>query len=364
MVNKIILAVLFFPLLCSAQSELPARLTDKSVSAYQLNLNTSIDGGVSLSGTYSFTEGIKALFGADYYGGSSYYHFAPSAGIMLITDEESTAPYLKVQAGPNFSFARGASPGVFFNSALGLQYLLTNSIGVNFELYYRHVKYSREKILVAEVNDLEQGLQYIYSGTRYNKEELGLAFGLNYRFGGSKKNPDKDFSKQNQKTFLERVSINAGISLNSVVRTKDAGGFSPGYNIFGAYALNDNFQVGTGVEYTDDKIHKYYSTYITGIAQTSAEKLPVYARFSAGSNFFSEKNLSPAPMFSLAAGVKYNISGRFGINLEAALKNLHYRINTPQTYVFEEFRVTEYETGLSGRSMLGLSLGANIRLAE
>ena len=159
MVNKIILAVLFFPLLCSAQGELHSRLTDNPESGYQLNLNTSIDGGISLSGTYSFTEGVKGLLGADYYGGTSYYNIAPSAGIMLITDEESTAPYLKVQAGPNFSFARGASPGFFFNSALGLQYLLTNSIGVNCELYYRSVKYSREKILVAEVNDLEQGLQ-------------------------------------------------------------------------------------------------------------------------------------------------------------------------------------------------------------
>ncbi len=365
MVNKIIFAVLFFPVICSAQE----KPTDVQLSGPGVNFNTSIDGNMSLFGTYSIAEGNKVLLGADYFAAGNYYNFAPSAGIMLMTAEDATAAYLKVQAGPNFSFAKGTSPGLFFSSALGLQYLLTSSLGLNLELNYRSVNYSRDKILLAEFYDYTQGTSYRYSPEEFSNKELSLGFGINYRFGSTEKKYTNDFytsdsdkEKNKQKNFFNRVNIHARIGLNAALYTYETDLY-PGYNVFGTYALYDNFHIGAGIEYTKESLRKYYSPYLTGILQTASEKLPFFTRFSIGTNFFDDKNLSNGFMFSLAAGVKYNLSSRLGLIFETSLKNMDARYKGPLYSGFEGGPdIIEYDRLNTASRILGFSTGVSIQL--
>ena len=359
MVNKIILVFLFLPLFCFAQN----RLIDKSLSRFEVNFNTGTDLNSTLYSTYSLTDEIKPLIGLDLHVMGPHYNLAPAAGIMIQASEQRLALYSKIQAGPNFSLEAGSRPGLFFKAGVGLQYAITNSVGINTELFYRRANYFRERTISVITYTPAEGYSYLYSGTEIKDNTMGLALGLNYRFG-SGKNPGSSTQRNHgEENFWSKVDLNFGASLN--VPTEDYGGASyAGYNAFATYAVNDNFKMGGGFEYTKQRELKYYSGFLTGAAEAPIKNFALFTRLSAGANFFDNKKLSPGLMLSLAAGAKYKLTDRVGVTFEASLKNLTYGISTPYTSTFDDFQVTVYREYFSGSRMFGFSGGMSMRLGK
>jgi hypothetical protein len=300
---------------------------EKALSRFEANLNTSLNSDVSLSGTYALNEYVKPMFALNLHTNNSAYNIAPSAGIMFIAADERFAPYVNIHAGPNFSLAKKISPGFFLGGAVGFQYALTNKTGFNIEVLYKRLKYPSE---------------YFFDNEAI--ENLGIGFGLNYRFGGEEK---KSRFKQDEKSFFDKISLNVSASINAP-GSDERGASYMGYNVFGLYDLSQNLKFGAGFEYNKINAGKNYSAYFAGMMQTSSKKFPIYARLSAGLNFSENKSLSPGLMLSFAAGMKYNISDKISVFSEVAMKNLN----------------NQRASIILGHSVIGFSIGISIRLGK